>query len=151
MDKMVGTLKESVPLAADMHRPNARTVWGTRVEGPSRLRVGEWVEVTYEYAPGVCSDGGVGCIKRVHEAADPAGTEPSLDDAMTVDVKYLLDGRTEKCIHLNRITVIPMPYVSRSVGPPFVQGMTPPPFPTARLCPLVRGLKNLLCSGCRKG
>jgi len=78
--------------------------------------VGEWVEILHEYAPGVCSDGGVGCILEVHQAVDPSESEPALADAMTIDVKYLLDGRVEKRINLARITVIPMPFVSRE-GP----------------------------------
>ena len=52
----------------------------------------------------------------VHEATDPNDTEPSLDDSQKTDVKYLLDGRTERYVNLTRIIVIPMPFVTRD-GP----------------------------------
>jgi len=58
----------------------------------------------------------VGCIVEVHQATDPGESEPALADSMKIDVKYLLDGRIEKFINLKRITVIPMPFVSRE-GP----------------------------------
>ena len=88
-------------------------MWDQQCQGTVYLRVGEWVEILHEYAQGVCSDGGVGCIVAMHEATDPDDTEPSLDNAKKIDVKYLLDGRTEKYINLARITVIPMPFVTR--------------------------------------
>ena len=108
--------KDSIVRVDKMSRPPTKTTWDQQLQGTVHLRVGEWVEILHEYQQGVCSDGGVGCIVSVHEATDPEETEPSLDDAQKVDVKYLLDGRTERHINLSRITVIPMPFVTRD-GP----------------------------------
>ena len=55
----------------------------------------------YDYQPGTCSDGGVGCIVDVEAAVDE-----NEDEA----VKYLMFGRVEKGIPLTRLTVIPMPF-----------------------------------------
>ncbi len=30
------------------------------------IKVGDWVEVQYEYAPGTCSDGGIGTVSAVN-------------------------------------------------------------------------------------
>ena len=89
-------LKESVQPDDKMHRPSTRAMWDQQRQGSLHLRIGEWVEILHEYAKGVCSDGGVGCIVEVHEATDPDDTEPSLNGAKKIDVKYLLDGHTEK-------------------------------------------------------
>ena len=58
-------LQDSIQPVGKMHRPNTRTVWDQQLQGSVHLRVGEWVEILHEYAPGVCSDGGVGCIVEV--------------------------------------------------------------------------------------
>jgi hypothetical protein len=34
------------------------------------IKVGDWVEVLCEYAPGTCSDGGVGSIVKIERDAD---------------------------------------------------------------------------------
>ncbi len=62
---------------------------------------GSWVEVMYEYAPGICSDGGVGEVFAIrHDLAGEAWC----------DVAYVLDKRIEKDVHQSRITVTVMPY-----------------------------------------
>jgi hypothetical protein len=65
------------------------------------IKVGDYVEVLYEYAPGTCSDGGVGVIAAIHE--DEGGKK-------TVTVGYVLDKRIEKGIDVSRITVTMMPF-----------------------------------------
>jgi hypothetical protein len=54
------------------------------------INVGSWVEVLHEYAPGICSDGGVGEVFAIrHDEAEEAWC----------DVAYVLDKRIEKeCI-----------------------------------------------------
>ena len=113
---MVDTLQASVPTLDSMFRANEFTVWDKKILGEVHLRVGEWAEIKYEYAPGVCSDGGVGIIKHVHAGTSDDDFEVALGEAEKVDVKYTLDGRLEKFITLDRVTIIPMPYVS-SKGP----------------------------------
>ena len=65
------------------------------------IKVGDWVEVLYEYAPGTCSDGGIGEVFQIR-----------LDDAGITwcNVAYVLDHRIEKDIHQSRITITMMPY-----------------------------------------
>ncbi len=65
------------------------------------IKVGDWVEVLYEYAPGTCSDGGVGSIVKI---------EYDADDRAWCTVSYVLDKRVESGIHQNRITVTIMPF-----------------------------------------
>ena len=64
----------------------------------------------------MCSDGGVGVIKRVHSATGDDDFEMALGEAPKIDVEYILDGRLEKYITLERVTIIPMPYTA-SNGP----------------------------------
>jgi hypothetical protein len=59
------------------------------------------VEVLYEYAPGTCSDGGVGVIAEIHECDE---------GIKTVTVGYVLDNRIERGIAVSRITVTMMPF-----------------------------------------
>jgi hypothetical protein len=60
------------------------------------IKVGDWVEVLYEYAPGTCSDGGVGTIRSIDEDGD--GNK-------WCSVAYVLDKIIEAGIELSRITV----------------------------------------------
>ena len=112
MEKTVEALKKAVPVLCSMSRPDPKSVWGQKSSGGGQLRAGEWVEVKYDYAPGVCSDGGAGLIKRVHAATGGGDFEMALGEAPKIDVEYILDGRLEKHITLERVTVIPMPYTS---------------------------------------
>ena len=65
------------------------------------IKVGDWVEVQYEYAPGTCSDGGIGTVSII-----------SKDEADNVfcSVGHVLDKRIETGIEARRITVTMMPY-----------------------------------------
>ncbi len=65
------------------------------------IKVGDWVEVLYDYAPGTCSDSGVGSIMAIDVDADGKST---------CRVSYILDKRIETRIAMNRITVTIMPY-----------------------------------------
>ena len=59
------------------------------------------MEVACEYAPGTCSDGGVGFIGAI--TPDEAGK-------ISCTVSYILDKRIEKWVDPSRITVTIMPY-----------------------------------------
>jgi hypothetical protein len=63
--------------------------------------VGDWVEVLYEYGPGICSDGGVGTV---------ASIETTEDGKNYCTVIYVLDKRIETGIDSSRVTVTIMPY-----------------------------------------
>ncbi len=65
------------------------------------LKVGDWVEVLYAYAPGLCSDGGVGEIRAINHDEDGRAR---------CNVTYVLDHRIEVDIDPSRITVTIMPY-----------------------------------------
>ncbi len=65
------------------------------------LKVGDWVEVNCEYAPGTCSDGGVGEIMKINMDED---------DRAWCTVSYVLDKRIETCIDQKRITVTIIPW-----------------------------------------
>ncbi len=65
------------------------------------LKVGDWVEVMCEYAPGTCSDGGVGEITEISKDED---------DRAWCSVSYVIDKRIEKCIDQKRITVTILPW-----------------------------------------
>jgi hypothetical protein len=65
------------------------------------IKVGDWVEVLYDYAPGTCSDGGVGEIMAIDEDED---------GIKSCRVAYVLDKRIETRVGLNRITVTMMPF-----------------------------------------
>ena len=65
------------------------------------IKVGDWVEVQYEYAPGTCSDGGIGTVSAVN--TDETGN-------VFCSVGYVLDKRIETGIEARRVTVTMMPY-----------------------------------------
>jgi len=66
-DAMVKHLQESRLIPSQMVRPKRPTVWDEKAS-LGRLKVGDWVEVQYTYAPGTCSDGGVGCVVCIEDA-----------------------------------------------------------------------------------
>jgi hypothetical protein len=78
-------------------KPTMQELMGTIHE----IKVGDWVEVQYDYAPGTCSDGGVGTIMAIDEDAE---------GKRSCRVSYILDKRIETRIAFNRITVTMMPY-----------------------------------------
>jgi hypothetical protein len=62
--------KSVAPAAKMVHllKPNMLSLMGTI----HAIKVGDWVEVQYEYAPGTCSDGGIGTSgfgRIVHRSA----------------------------------------------------------------------------------
>ena len=69
----------------------------THFEKMLSVSVGEWVEVAFDYSPGMCSAGGIAVVKAV-------------EDGNLINVKYVLDGRSEKFITIDRLTTIVMPY-----------------------------------------
>jgi hypothetical protein len=86
------------PIEAMVHhlKPTMQELMGSN----NAIKVGDWVEVLYDYAPGTCSDGGVGEIMAIDED----------EDGVRSCVSYVLDKRIETSIALNRITVTMMPY-----------------------------------------
>ena len=64
--------------------------------GTAGLTVGDWVEVEHDFSPGVNSGGGVGIITKIVENFS--------------QVKYILDGHSEKLVPIKRLTCIPMPF-----------------------------------------
>jgi hypothetical protein len=60
------------------------------------LTVGDWVEVTHDFAPGCNSGGGCGVIIEIVENL--------------FHVRYIIDGHVERFIPLKRLTMIPMPF-----------------------------------------
>ena len=78
-------------------KPNMLSLMGTI----QAIKVGDWVEVEYEYVPGTCSDGGIGTVSAVH--TDEKGN-------VFCSVGYVLDKRIETGIEARRITVTMMPY-----------------------------------------
>jgi hypothetical protein len=94
--------KSVAPVNAMVHKlkPTLGKLLGTQ----HAIKVGDWVEVLYEYAPGTCSDGGIGEVYEIR--MDEAGTA-------WCNVAYVLHHRIEKDIHQSRITVTIMPYMHR--------------------------------------
>ena len=72
-------------------------------------KVGDWVEVTADYSPGRCSDGGLGAIIVVHRGVEGASNnaDVTLDECSSVDVKFLLTGWVEKNVPLTRLHSVP--------------------------------------------
>jgi hypothetical protein len=67
-----------VPVASMVHQLKPTML---QLEDSERaIKVGDYVEVLYEYAPGTCFDGGVGTIMEIHK--DDAGRK-------TVTVNYV--------------------------------------------------------------
>jgi hypothetical protein len=88
-----------VPASKMVHplKPTMDKLMGTH----HAIKVGDYVEVLCEYAPGTCSDGGIGFIMNM---------DNSEEGVVYSTVSYVLDSRIETRIKSNRITVTPMPY-----------------------------------------
>ena len=71
------------------------------------VQVGDWVEVQEDYAPGRCSEGGLGTITTIHRGVDPEECDVLLEEASLVDVKYMLTGWVERQIPLTRLHAVP--------------------------------------------
>jgi hypothetical protein len=64
--------------------------------GTGGLTVGDWVDVTHDFSPGHNSGGGVGVVIEIVEDR--------------CNVRYIVDGHTERFIPIPRLTMIPMPF-----------------------------------------
>jgi hypothetical protein len=96
---MANLTRSVVPVTSMVHQLKPTML---QLEDSERaIKVGDYVEVLYEYAPGTCSDGGVEVIAELQE--DDEGRK-------TVTVGYVLDNRIERGIAVSRITVTMMPY-----------------------------------------
>ena len=91
-----------------VHAPR-KTIWEEQRE-LADIKIGDWVEVLYEYMPGTCSDGGIGIITRLVAT----GEDNSLDK-LFASVKYVLDNRVEHSINFDRLTIVPRPYKTGEV------------------------------------
>ena len=76
----------------------------------AQIKVGDWVEVEPEYSPGMCSDGGVGCVLGLHKEQCTAVGSDSPTIITAVDVHFLVFNTKERRVLLNRVVVVPMPY-----------------------------------------
>jgi hypothetical protein len=83
------------------------------------VRVGEWIEVDHCYSVGICSDGGIAVVVAFDENGfDVRYVNPNpfchwfpapSQTPSTTPKRYVLDGRQESNITINRLTPIPMP------------------------------------------
>jgi hypothetical protein len=92
-------LTNSVPETQEMIHALKPTL-ASLLQTEYAVKVGDWFEVLWEYAPGTCSDGGVGSIVEI--IRDTNGRAWST-------VCYVLDKLTETKIDQSRITVTIMP------------------------------------------
>ena len=72
------------------------------------VKVGDWVDVEADYSPGLCSDGGYGCVIGLHTQATVGA--PLGVTITAVDVHFLMYSRKERGIDLSRVVVVPMPF-----------------------------------------
>ena len=77
------------------------------------VKVGDWVDVEADYSPGLCSDGGYGCVIALHTEATDGATGAVCITA--VDVHFLMYSRKERGILLARVVVVPMPFKTTKV------------------------------------
>jgi hypothetical protein len=84
-----------VPVTSMIH-PKVEVKPDLTFMGSAGLTVSDWVEVEHDFSPGVNSGGDVGIITSILENFS--------------NVKYILDGHTEKLIPVRRLTCIPMPF-----------------------------------------
>ncbi len=103
-------LQSNTSLAGDMVHVARKTIWEEQAQ-LADVKIGDWVEVLYEYLPGTCSDGGVGVITRLMSVDEGIGTVMTL----FATVRYVLDNRKEHSVTMDRLTIIPMPYKTTEV------------------------------------
>jgi hypothetical protein len=102
---LVQHLKSNTSLPGDMVHEPRKSIWEEQKQ-LADVKIGDWVEVNYEYMPGTCSDGGVGVITRLMTTDEGVGTVMTL----FATVRYVLDNRKEHSVTMDRVTIIPMPY-----------------------------------------
>jgi hypothetical protein len=100
-------LKDNTTKPNEMVHMARKTIWEEQLD-LANVKVGDWVEVIYDYEPGTCSDGGIGVITRLVETDNGPGTVTSL----FATVQYVLDNRKEHGVSMDRLTIIPMPFKS---------------------------------------
>ena len=105
-------LKGQVPKVEDMFNAPAKRL--AYLQGRPSVAVGDLVEVSYDYQPGLRSDGGLG------EVMDVSESEP-----ITVMIRYILDIREEWGIPLRRLTRSRYP----TLGPATLRSSTTPSKP----------------------
>jgi hypothetical protein len=88
-----------------------KSIWEEQKELED-VKVGDWVEVAYEYMPGTCSDGGIGVITRLMTTDEGIWTVLTL----FATVRYVLDNRKEHSVTMDRLTIIPMPFKTTKVN-----------------------------------
>jgi hypothetical protein len=103
-------LQANTTKPANMVHVARKTIWEERKE-LADVKVGDWVEVMYDYLPGTCSDGGIGVITRLIATDTGPGTVSSL----FATVQYVLDNRQEHGVAMDRLTIIPMPFKTSEV------------------------------------
>jgi hypothetical protein len=54
--------------AAQMVHVGRKSIWEEQ-ELLANVKIGDWVEVSYDYLPGTCSDGGIGIITALINVA----------------------------------------------------------------------------------
>jgi hypothetical protein len=98
---LVQHLKSNTSLPGEMVHVPRKTICEEQKQ-LADVKIGDWVEVNYEYMPGTCSDDGVGVIT----------TDEGQGTVMTLfaTVRYVLDNRKEHSVTMDRLTIIPMPF-----------------------------------------
>ncbi len=103
---LVQHLKSNTSLPGEMVHEPRKTIWEEQKQLIEDVKIGDWVEVMYEYMPGTCSDGGVCVIIRLMTTDEGERTVM----ALFATVRYVLDNRKEHSVTMDRLTIIPMPF-----------------------------------------
>jgi hypothetical protein len=89
----------------------------------SHVNVGEWVEVDHCYRVGICSEGGIAIVtkfelgkadvryEKFHPNSNPnPNPNPHPISNLNPSHRFVLDGKIEQAISIDRLTTIPMPH-----------------------------------------
>ncbi len=104
--------KQNVTAAEMVHVPR-KSIWEEQ-ELLANVKIGDWVEVSYNYMPGTCSDGGIGAITALINVSDDP--ELRIPDELYATVRYVIGNRVEHSVDMKRLTVVPMPFKATSVN-----------------------------------
>ncbi len=80
----------------------------------ANVKIGDWVEVAYDYLPDTCSDGGIGVITALINVSDDP--EIRIPDELYATVRYVIGNRVEHSVEMKRLTVVPMPFKGTCVN-----------------------------------
>jgi hypothetical protein len=96
---------------------------GKSMSSGSNVNVGEWVEVDHCYSIGICSAGGIAIVTKFesgkadirylnsHPNSNPNSyPNPVPNPNLNPSHRYVLDGKIEHAISIDRLTTIPMPH-----------------------------------------